>query len=99
MFIVSSYYCGALYCHAIAISRDVTAVHPQSPFANNFLLNVNMNTLIVRIKNHLFRKMKYQFDLVQQPVSTDNSEDPVDPEDPYVPQIFLRYSVSAPMAT
>ncbi|KAF9332422.1 hypothetical protein BG006_004707 [Podila minutissima] len=47
-----------------------------------------------RIKDHLFSEMKRQFDLVQQPVSTDDSGDPMDPEDPYVPQIFLSKDVS-----
>ncbi|KAG0340401.1 hypothetical protein BG000_012049 [Podila horticola] len=47
-----------------------------------------------RIKDHLFSEMKRQFDLVRQPVSMDNSDDPVDPEDPYVPQIFLSKDVS-----
>ncbi|KAG0027487.1 hypothetical protein BGZ81_005529 [Podila clonocystis] len=46
-----------------------------------------------RIKDHLFSEMKHQFDLVQQPVSIDDSGDPVDPEDPYVPQIFLSKDV------
>ncbi|KFH68835.1 hypothetical protein MVEG_05639 [Podila verticillata NRRL 6337] len=46
-----------------------------------------------RIKDHLFRKMKRQFDLVQQPVSMDNSGDPADPKDPYVPQIFVSKDV------
>lgn len=50
----------------------------------------NINT--ARIKDHLFSEMKRQFDLIQQPVSTDDSGDLVDPEDPYVPQIFLRYT-------
>lgn len=58
-------------------------------FPNNCHLMFNINT--ARIKDHLFSEMKRQFDLVQQPVSMDNSDDPVDPEDPYVPQIFLRY--------
>ncbi|KAG0362861.1 hypothetical protein BG005_003743 [Podila minutissima] len=47
-----------------------------------------------RIKDHLFSEMKRQFDLIQQPVSTDDSGDLVDPEDPYVPQIFLSKDVS-----
>ncbi|KAG0087966.1 hypothetical protein BGZ93_002543 [Podila epicladia] len=47
-----------------------------------------------RIKAHLFSEMKRQFDLVQRPVPMDDSEGPVDPEDPYVPQIFSSEDVS-----